>query len=122
MSREKLSIVEVAMELAFPHDFLESFAKKFGPQRAREAAMSTSVGGIGPLLKERVIEQARAGLDVIGVTLLYDAVWVQTWHEWGQLNLQKRNVSRELRQALTPTTLGFSLTMFDGQSVDVEVW
>lgn len=103
-------VVEVAMEMAFPHDFLDAITKQFGPEITRSCAMSTSVGGIGPLLKERVIEQGEKGLNVVGVSLLYESVWAQAWHEWGQINLQKRNVGKVLRQVLTPTDLGFSLT------------
>lgn len=118
-----LLILEVAMEMALPHSFLESLAKRFGPKKARECAMSTSVGGIGPLLRERVIAQSEAGLNVVGVSLLYNTVWAQAWHEWGQINLQKRNVGNALKASLTRRTdLEFPLTFFDGQIVLVEVW
>jgi len=121
MSTEPM-ILEVAMEIAFPHDFLEGIAKKFNAQTARECAMSTSVGGIGPLLKERIIDQSVGGLNVVGVTLLYESVWVQAWHEWGQINLQKKGVGKILREVLSPTDFKFPLTFFDGQIVEVEVW
>ncbi len=115
-------ILEVAMEIALPFDFLERVSSRFGSEKARECAMSTSVGGIGPLLRERIAAQSEAGIDVIGVTLLYESVWVQTWHEWGQITLQRRSVGRELRDIFNKTDLGFPLTMFDGTTVDVEVW
>jgi len=118
----KTTILEVAMEIALPYEFLEKVASKFGPDMARECAMSTSVGGIGPLLRERIVAQAAAGIDVVGVTLLYDSVWVQTWHEWGQITLQKRSLAQEIRQILTKTDLGFPLTFFDGSTTNVEVW
>jgi glucan phosphorylase len=118
----KPTILEVAMEIALPHEFLERVAARFGPDKARDCAMSTSVGGIGPLLRERIVAQAEAGIDVVGVTLMYDAVWVQTWHEWGQITLQKRDLGRQIREIMTKTDLGFPLTMFDGTTVDVEVW
>lgn len=110
------------MEMAFPREFLGAIAKKFGPEQARSCAMSTSVGGIGPLIKERVIEQGEVGLNVIGVSLLYESVWAQAWHEWGQINLQKRDVGKTLRQMLMPTNLGFPLTFFDDLTLNVEVW
>lgn len=119
---QKPVVVEIAMEIALPHAFLETIAKKFGPEKARECAMSTSVGGIGPLLRERIIEQSHKDVDVIGVTLLYESVWIQAWHEWGQINLQKRGVGAELRSCLTHTDLGFELELFDGKKVQVEVW
>ncbi len=122
MLDDKTLIVEVAMEMALPKFFLDDIAKRFGAEKARECAMSTSVGGIGPLLRERIFEQGEAGLNVVGVSLLYDTVWAQAWHEWGQINLQKRNVGNALRASLTPTSLGFALPMFDGQLVDVTVW
>src|SRR5262245_53185208 len=118
----KPTVLEVAMEIALPHAFLESVAARFGAEKARECAMSTSVGGIGPLLRERIVAQADAGVDVVVVTLLYDTVWVQTWHEWGQITLQKRQLGREARAVLTKTDLGFPLALYDGKTVDVEVW
>ncbi len=118
-----MKIVEVAMEMALPQSVLEEIARRFGPEKARDAAMSTSVGGIGPLLRERIFGQAEAGLDLMGVSLLYESVWVQAWHEWGQLNLQKRNIGKELRQVMAPRAdLGFDLTFFDGKTARVEVW
>ncbi|MCG3205855.1 MAG: hypothetical protein KCHDKBKB_02578 [Elusimicrobia bacterium] len=120
---QSLMLLEVAMELALPHTFLENLAKRFGPEKARECAMSTSVGGIGPLLRERIFAQAEAGLSVVGVSLLYNTVWAQAWHEWGQINLQKRNVGNALRASLQKRSdLEFSLTFFDGKSLPVEVW
>ncbi len=119
---DKSLILEVAMELALPRPFLDAVAKRFGPEKARECAMSTSVGGIGPLLRERVMDQGDAGLNVIGVSLLYETVWVQAWHEWGQINLQKRMVGEAMRAFLEPTDLGFSLALFNGNTVDVQVW
>jgi glucan phosphorylase len=115
-------ILEVAMEIALPHEFLERVASRYGADKARECAMSTSVGGIGPLLRERIIAQSDAGVDVVGVTLMYESVWVQTWHEWGQITLQRRPVGRELRDTFSKTDLGFTLTLFDGKTCDVEVW
>ncbi len=123
MLDDKTQVLEVAMELALPHAFLEQISKRFGPEKARECAMSTSVGGIGPLLRERVFAQGDVGINVVGVSLLYDTVWVQAWHEWGQINLQKRNVSNALKTVLKKREdLGFSLTFFDGKTTAVEVW
>src|SRR5687768_8361132 len=122
MESHSPAILEIAMEMALPQSVLQEIAKRFGAEKARDCAMSTSVGGIGPLLRERVFGQGEAGVDVIGVSLLYEAVWVQAWHEWGQLNLQKRNVGQALRQVMTKTDLGFELTFFDGKKAAVEVW
>jgi len=115
-------ILEVAMEIALPYEFLERMNTRFGADKARAAGMSTSVGGIGPLLRERIVAQADAGVDVIGVTLMYESVWVQTWHEWGQITLQRESVGREIRTVCEPTNLGFKLNLYDGKTADVEVW
>ncbi len=114
--------LEIAMEVAFPQDLLEQIAKKFGAEKARECAMSTSVGGIGPLLKDRVFGQAELGWNIIGVSLLYDRVWVQSWHEWGQLNLQKREVMSVLKNLLIRSGLDFEMPGLDGKPLAVEVW
>ncbi len=110
------------MEMALPKDILDNIAAHVGPEKARQCAMSTSVGGIGPLLRERVTGQGEAGINVIGVSLLYDAVWIQAWHEWGQINLQKHAVGPALRKILKPTTYAFDLTFFDGTTHHVDVW
>lgn len=123
MLDDKIPILEVAMEIAFPYAFLDAVAKRYGPEKARECAMSTSVGGIGPLLRERVFAQGDAGLNVVGVSLLYDSVWAQAWHEWGQINLQKRDVTIALKANLKKREdLTFSLTFFDGEKHNVAVW
>src|SRR5690349_9679158 len=122
MTDQPQFILEIAMELAFPKTLLDQIAKTFGPDKSREAAMSTSVGGIGPLIKDRIFGQTSLGLEIMGVSLLYDRVWTQAWHEWGQLNLQKRNIKDELKKSLKPTPHGFDLTMFDGEKISVEVW
>lgn len=122
MRDQRPVILEVSMEMALPHPFLDDIARRFGPQKARDAAMSTSVGGIGPLLRERVMSQAEHDVDVIAVSLLYETVWAQAWQEWGQLNLQKRHVGAELRELLEPTELGFDLEFFDGTREHVRVW
>ncbi|MBV9079786.1 MAG: glycogen/starch/alpha-glucan phosphorylase, partial [Elusimicrobia bacterium] len=119
---EKPAILEVAMEIALPHALLERVAARFGAEKAGECAMSTSVGGIGPLLRERIASQAEHGINVIGVTLLYETVWVQTWHEWGQITLQRRNVGNELREVMDKTDLGFTMPFFDGKTADVQVY
>ncbi len=53
----RMKILEVAMEIALPPETLASLSKRYGFRPTREAAMSTSVGGIGPLLRERIIAQ-----------------------------------------------------------------
>lgn len=110
------------MEMALPKDILDTIARSFGPEEARHCAMSTSVGGIGPLLRERVIEQGDTGLDVVGVSLMYETVWVQSWYEWGQINLQKKAVAPTLRKVFERTDLGFDLAFFDGSTHHVDVW
>ncbi|MFN0118210.1 MAG: glycogen/starch/alpha-glucan phosphorylase [Elusimicrobiota bacterium] len=118
----KPKVVEVAMEISFPRALLEKIGINASPQKAREAAMSTSVGGIGPLLRERIAEQSTQDIDVIGVTLLYESVWIQTWHEWGQINLNKKKIGETLRQFLTPTDISFDLEIFDGTTIKVTAW
>lgn len=115
-------VLEVAMEMALPKPVLDAISVRFGPDKAIECAMANSVGGIGPLLRERIFDQAELGANVIGVSLLYGSVWIQAWHEWGQINLQKRKMADELRQFLTPTNFGFKFTFFDGTSTHVDVW
>ena len=115
-------IVEVAMEIALPPDFLEKLHQRFGSRVTRDAAMSTSVGGIGPLLRERIVAQGDAGLEVIGVTLLYDTTWLQSWFEWGQLHLEKREVGSALRELLKDTGITLSLPFYDGRTQNVRVW
>lgn len=110
------------MEMALPKDILDRVATRFGPEKARQCAMSTSVGGIGPLLRERVTSQGDAGINVVGVSLLYDTVWIQAWHEWGQINLQKHSVGPALRQILKPTDYAFEIPFFDGTNARVDVW
>jgi glucan phosphorylase len=122
MTVESPRILEVAMEMALPKDLLDRIAAQFGPEKAKQCAMSTSVGGIGPLLRERVIEQGDAGVDVVGVSLMYESVWSQAWHEWGQINLQRFLVGPVLRKVLKATDYGFDLTFFDGTTSRVSVW
>lgn len=110
------------MEMALPTSFLQQIANDYSASSACNAAMSTSVGGIGPLLRERITEQGEHQINVVGVSLLYESVWVQAWHEWGQINLQKHSVGQMLRSRLTKTDLGFDITFFDGQQVHVDVW
>jgi glucan phosphorylase len=121
-SGSSLSILEVAMELAFPGELLDTMANRFGPVSAREAAMSTSVGGIGPLLRERIMAQADLGQKVIGVSLLYDTVWFQGWHSWNHLFIQRRPVGEYIRSVLDQTGLTLQLPLFDGRVVPVKVW
>lgn len=121
-SQPGLHILEVAMELALPMPVLDRLGETHGPQAAQAAAMSTSVGGIGPLLRERIMAQADLGASVIGVTLLYETVWAQGWHAWNHLYLRRDPVGENLRSVLEDTGLSFHLTLFDGESVPVKVW
>jgi starch phosphorylase len=117
-----LTVVEVAMEIAFPPAFLEKVRARYGVRPTREAAMSTSVGGIGPLLRDRIFAQAEKGLKTIGVTFLYETTWIQSWFEWGQLHLEKRAVAPYLRELLKNTGITLQVPMYDGHTVEAKVW
>jgi starch phosphorylase len=117
-----LTIVEVAMEIAFPPDFLERIRSRYGMRATRDAAMSTSVGGIGPLLRDRIVAQADKGLHTIGITFLYETTWMQSWFEWGQLHLEKRAVAPYLRELLKTTDITLQVPLYDGHTADVKVW
>jgi len=117
-----MKVLEVAMEIAFTPEILETVAKRHGFRAARDAAMSTSVGGIGPLLRERIVAQADLEIDVIGVSLLYQKTWVQSWFDWGQLHLEKQEVAPHLRDVLQDSQITLHLPLFDDTSVDVRVW
>jgi glycogen phosphorylase len=117
-----LTVVEVAMEVAFPPSFLETIRSRFGARPTRDCAMSTSVGGIGPLLRDRLVAQGEKGIHAIGVTFLYETTWIQSWFDWGQLHLEKRDVAPYLREVLKDTGLTLKVKMYDGSIVDVKVW
>lgn len=117
-----MRILEVAMEIALPPPLLDALHKKHGFKPVRDVAMSTSVGGIGPLLRERIIAHGDLNLETIGVTLLYQNTWIQSWFEWGQLHLEKRHVSTWLKQFLKDTTLDLAIPMMDGSSIQAHVW
>ena len=51
-----MNVLEVAMEFSLTPSLLEAINKKAGPEAAVASAMSTSVGGIGPLLRERAAQ------------------------------------------------------------------
>jgi glucan phosphorylase len=101
---------------------LEAVNAKFGAEAAQAAGMSTSVGGIGPLLRERLIAQGEQGVNVIGVTLLYDTVWTQGWQDWNQLYLERKPAGRYLREVLEDTGLTLTVPFFDGSTAQVKVW
>src|SRR6266700_729449 len=117
-----MKILEVAMEIALPPEILEAVFKRYGFRPTRDAAMSTSVGGIGPLLRERLIGQAEEGVEAIGVSLLYETTWIQSWFDWGQLHLEKRDVASYLREFLKDTGIDLSVTFFDGTTAKAHVW
>jgi len=117
-----MKVIEIAMEIAYTPELIDAVRQRFGMRPARDVAMSTSVGGIGPLLRERIVGQARKGVEVIGVTLLYESVWIQSWFEWGQLHLEKREAAPHIREFLKDTGMTLSLTMFDGTMVTAKVW
>jgi glucan phosphorylase len=117
-----LAVLEVAMELALTPDILEAIEDKFGLEAAQAAAMSTSVGGIGPLIRERVIAQGEQGARVVGVSLLYNTVWSQGWHDWNHLLLQRVAVGAHLREALEDAGITLDLSLFEGGTIPVKVW
>jgi starch phosphorylase len=84
--------------------------------------MSTSVGGIGPLLRERVIALADESVDVAGVSLLYDTVWSQGWQGWNHLFLERRQAGRYVREVLQDAGVTLSLPFYDGEVKQVKVW
>lgn len=116
------TIVEVAMEIALTPEILQGIEEKMGLYAAIRAAMSTSVGGIGPLLRERIIAQAELGLPVIGITLLYDKVWVQKWHFWGQFYLEKGDSAAYIRPLLKKLENHIMVKMPDGEEEKIDVW
>src|SRR3989344_7837527 len=121
MSRP-LVIVETAMEIAYSREILDKIAARHGPDRARACAMSNSVGGIGPLLKERIPAQAELGHEVIGVSLLYDNVWIQGFYQWGQIYIEKKSVGARMREVLENAGFQLSLELPDGKTCQVDVW
>ncbi|HRZ87266.1 MAG TPA: glycogen/starch/alpha-glucan phosphorylase [bacterium] len=117
-----LTIVEVAMEISLTPEIMNVVSERVGFYAAVAAGMSTSVGGIGPLLRERIIAQADEGAQVIGVTLLYDKVWMQRWHAWGQFYLDRVKAGDHLRRVLTQWPDPITLKMADGEKVELTVW
>lgn len=119
---KKQNVVEIAMEIALPPEILKGIEEKMGLYAAIRAAMSTSVGGIGPLLRERIIAQAELGADVTGITLLYDKVWVQRWHFWGQFYLEKGDSAVYVKPLLKKIDKQLKVVMPDGEAERVNVW
>lgn len=119
---KKITIAEIAMEIALTPEILKGIEKQMGLYAAIRAAMSTSVGGIGPLLRDRIIAQDELGVQVIGITLLYDKVWLQRWHFWGQFYLEKTDAAAYIRPLLKELDEELIVTMPDGSSVKVKVW
>jgi glucan phosphorylase len=116
------NILEVAMEMSLTPEILSAVEKRFGLEAAQAAGMSTSVGGIGPLLRERVIAQQEQGAHVVGVSLLYNTVWSQAWHDWNHLILERVQAGRYLREILTDAGFTLDLPLFDGRKISVKVW
>ena len=119
------------MELALSDVMLEFLREKLAgdpslsaeerDQEMRKAAMALSVGGIGPLLKERIIEQSNLGADVVGVSLLYNAVWVQKIEKDLGLKLNPEEVTQYLKKVLQFAG-ELAIDMYDGKKVKVTVW
>jgi len=121
MNKQQI-IVETAMEIALTPDILRAIEKKFGLYAAVRAAMSTSVGGIGPLIRERIIAQAELGVNVIGVSLLYEYVWLQRWHSWGELFLERADAACFIRPVLKKMDNSLIVRMPDGRDIKTDVW
>ncbi len=117
-----MKVLEVAMEIALPPELLEAVRQRHGLRPARDAAMSTSVGGIGPLLRDRLLLQAEEGIDAIGITLLYETTWIQSWFDWGQLHLERREVISYLHTFIKDTEIDLPITFFDGKAASAHVW
>lgn len=116
------TVVEVAMEIALTPEILKGIEDRMGLYAAIRSAMSTSVGGIGPLLRERIIAQAELGANVIGITLLYDKVWVQRWHFWGQFYLEKGDSAAYVKPLFKKMDKSLLITMPDETVEKVTVW
>lgn len=116
------TIVEVAMEIALTPLILKAIEDEMGLYAAVRAAMSTSVGGIGPLLRERIISQAELGADIVGVTLLYSRVWLQRWHFWGQFYLEKGDAACYVRPLLKRINKKITVIMPDGNEIKIDAW
>jgi glucan phosphorylase len=112
-----------------PREIDETANRQLVMERLREAAMTGSVGGIGPLLRERIISQAALGANVTGVSMLYSHVWVQvkvpvkTIGGWTRYKLEQRKieVGTLLRKVLQPAG-EMRLQMYDGTETYVKVW
>ena len=115
-------IVEVAMEIALTPELLNTIAEKWSPSAARESAMTTSVGGIGPLLRERIIAEAENEQERSGLSLLSDKVWVQRWQIWGQLYLEKKPSLKYIQSVLRKESWQITVAMNDGSPVEATVW
>lgn len=120
--KEKIAVVEVAMEIAHTSETLQKIFEKRGAQIARACAMSNSVGGIGPLLKERIAAQSELGIDIIGVSLLYNHVWIQQIYPWGQIYIEKKEVGSSLQTVLEDTGIKFDFELADHSHCEVKVW
>lgn len=120
--KDKQTIVEVAMEIALTPEILKGIEDEMGLYAAVRSAMSTSVGGIGPLLRERIIAQKDLGTDVIGVTLLYDRVWLQRWHFWGQFFLEQGDAACYIKPLLKEMDKEITVEMPDGNKINAKVW
>jgi len=126
LTQEALLIIELEIRRqaaagGLAGDALEHFVY----DKLRDVGMSNSAGGIGPLLKERVIAQAYQGARPVGVSLLYDTVWrqVRLPNEDGtsRLELQKVEVGRYIR-AVSELAGEVEIEMYDGRTQKVKVW
>jgi len=122
MNLERPTVLEVATEMALPQSVFAQANKKFGPVITRAMAMATSVGGIGPLMRERIIAQTEQNINVIGVGLLYENVWMQRTNTLGNLFLERKQVGPYFRRLLKKTKWTFPLVLFTGEQVKVSVW
>jgi glucan phosphorylase/glycosidase len=116
-------VLEVTMEMALPGELLDLLLERIEDEAEfLGAAMATTVGGIGPLLKERIRALADRGADTVGVSLLYNSVWVQVLQPGGEMKQVKIDVGRHLRAVMEDTGRVIDLEMNDGRRVKAKVW
>jgi glucan phosphorylase len=125
------AIVEVTAELALSNEMQsllwqelmkdESLNNDAREALMREVTMATSVGGIGPLLGERIRSLSKFGADTVAVSLLYKWVWVQKINADLSLTLEPHEIGHYLKKILT--NVGEVLVkMHTGEEVMVRLW
>jgi len=121
------TVVEVTMEMALPGAAFDAMtAAGIDHETQVNAAMATSTGGIGPLLKERVIALGDLGANVVAFSLLYEHVWVQKVTKGvdgnpDTIEQEKVKIGDAFRAILIDAGT-VDVTMFDGSVAKVQVW